>query len=157
MIDEVLQDLKSHLTNRMPAEIAVIEALKSLGLVTPVEFEVSTRLRFKAYPVVRIYALDTNQEKRFSSRKERYEHSVAVDILAENQDAAKLERQLYNYMEAARLALYKYEGDLVALGTIQSVQVERHDYVSIDDKQKRREMFRRDVWLDLRIRETTVF
>lgn len=157
MIDEVLLDLQSHLTARMPAEIVAIETIKSLSLVTPKEFEISTRLRFKAFPVVRIYALETEQEKRFSQRKERYEHSVAVDVLHENKDAALLERQLYNYMEAARRALYKFEDELVALGTIQSVQVERHVYVSIDDKEKRREMFRRDAYLDLRLRETTIF
>ena len=83
-------------------------------------------------------------------------HSVAVDVLAENQDAALLERQLYNYMEAARRALYKYEQELVALGTIQSVQVARHVYASIDMKQERRERFRRDVYLDVEIRETDV-
>jgi hypothetical protein len=156
MIDDVLQDLKSHLIARMPGEVVILEALKSLGLVAPVEYEVSTRLRFKAFPVVRIYAMDTEQEQKFSRRKERYEHSVAIDILAENQDAALLERQLYNYMEAARRALYKYEQELVALGTIQSVQVTRHIYVSIDDKEKRRERFRRDVYLDVSLRETDV-
>ena len=157
MIDEVLLDLQSHLTAKMPAEIATIEAAKSLGLVTPKEFEISMRDRFKAFPVVRIYALGTEQEQRFSGRKERYTHSVGVDILHENRDAALLERQLYNYMEAARLALYKFEAALVALGTIQSVQVTRHVYSPISEQKDRREKFRRDVYLDLDLRETTIF
>lgn len=157
MIDEVLLDLQSHLTTRMPPEIVTIEAAKSLGLVTPKEFEISMRDRFKAFPVVRIYALGTEQEQRFSGRKERYNHSVGVDVLHENRNAALLERQLYNYMEAARLALYKFEAALVALGTIQSVQVTQHVYTPITEQKDRREKFRRDVYLSLDLRETTIF
>lgn len=157
MIDEILIDLRDHLIAKMPAEIVTIETAKSLGLVEPKEFEVSQRRDFKALPVVRLYALGTEQERRFSGRKERYTHSVAIDILVENRKADILERQLYNYMEAARLALYKFESDLIVKGTIQSVQVTRHVYSPIEEQLNRAQKFRRDVYLDLDIRETTVF